>query len=71
MTIEELDAKAFDVATDIKYDNACWEDITKLSIEFAISVLNDVLGNVQGPLINCKYGLDKIQELKKELENEC
>ena len=70
MTIDEIEDKSLDLYADIKNNRVGWQGISNLSIEFATSVLEDTLGNIQGPLINCKYGLDKIQEFKTYLDEE-
>ena len=62
MNIEELEFQ------HLKYDDENYKLHTKPSIEFAISVLNDVILNYNKPLIDLKYGLDKIQELKQYLD---
>lgn len=73
MSIEELGNKHFGIWDEIGVGNPQVKQHTKLSIEFAISVLNDIFQDGCGEIY---YGSsddfieeykDKIEELKKQL----
>ena len=68
MNIEELDNKAVYLSLDIKNEDKYSDDIVKLSIEFAISVLEEMESNILSDLEICKFEA-KIQELKTYLDD--
>jgi hypothetical protein len=70
MNIEELDNKAMYLSFDIKNEDKYSDDIVKLSIEFAISVLEEVEGNLSATSIWVNME-NKIQELKTYLNEKC
>ena len=61
MTIEELEDKSLDLSINIKNEEAYSNNITKLSIQFAVEVLEDL--EAQNKAV-----FDKIQELKQYLD---
>ena len=68
MIIEELEDESLDLIANIKNEEAHWDDITKISIKFAISVLES-LG--VGRCYECDANNEienKIQELKQYLD---
>ena len=72
MNIEELDDKAMYLSFDIKNEDKYSDDIVKLSIEFAISVLEESLNRIIDVDSDEAYYIqntleDKIQELKTYL----
>ena len=68
MNIEELDDKAMYLSFDIKNEDKYSDDIVKLSIEFAISVLEEL----HSKNVSYFYFVDaKIQELKTYLDEKC
>ena len=69
MTIEELEDKSLDLIANIKNEEAHWDDITKLSIQFAIEFLEDLnqIWVGDSKMIHVNEVQDKIQELKKYL----
>ena len=68
MTIEELNTRIGLAICEIDDISIATNECKNISIEFAISVLNDIILNYNKPLIDLKYGLDKIQELKEYLD---
>ena len=76
MNIEELDDKAMYLSFDIKNEDKYSDDIVKLSIEFAISVLEESLNRIIDVDSDEAYYIqntleDKIQELKTYLNDKC
>ena len=76
MNIEELDDKAMYLSFDIKNEDKYSDDIVKLSIEFAISVLEESLNRIIDVDSDEAYYIqntleDKIQELKTYLNEKC
>ena len=76
MNIEELDDKAMYLSFDIKNEDKYSDDIVKLSIEFAISVLEESLNRIIDVDSDEAYYIqntleDKIQELKTYLDEKC
>jgi hypothetical protein len=66
MTIDELEDKSLDLVADIKNEEGHYDNIIELSIEFAISVLEEL----HSKNVSYFYFVDaKIQELKTYLEN--
>ena len=72
MNIEELDDKAMYLSLDIKNEDKYSDDIVKLSIEFAISVLEEFIPFHIGDsiMIYDEEVNNKIQELKTYLDEE-
>ena len=76
MNVEELDDKALYLSLDIKNEDKYSDDIVKLSIEFAISVLEESLNRIIDVDSDEAYYIqntleDKIQELKTYLDEKC
>ena len=69
MTKEELEDKSLDLVDDIRNEEAHWNNISKLSIQFAIEVLEELnqiwIGDSK--MIHVNEVQDKIQELKEYL----
>ena len=73
MNIEELDDKALYLSLDIKNEDKYSDDIVKLSIEFAISVLEEFITQYcECGRIDSNEAIEvKIQELKTYLNEKC
>lgn len=73
MAIEELEDKSLYLSINIKNEEAYSENITKLSIKFAISVLEDLefrhrlMSDASSFTHGYRFLQDKIQELKNYL----
>ena len=67
MSIEELENKHGDIPLEpLNFDEFHYKKHTKLSVEFAISVLEDMERNILSDLEICKFE-KKIEELKQYL----
>ena len=68
MTTEKLEERHDTISWNNNEDKVAIH--TKLSIQFAIEILEDVILNYNKPLVDLKHGLDKIQELKQYLDEQ-
>ena len=76
MTIDELEDKSLDLAIDIKNEDAHWDNVTELSIQFTIETLedlkfrSDLMSDMSSKTHGYRFMQDKIQELKEYLNEE-
>ncbi len=70
MTIDELEDESLDLAIDIKNEDAHWDNATKLSIQFAVEILEELnqIWVGDSKMIHANEVQNKIQELKQHLD---